>query len=89
MKARRSMRTKDLVRKYAKDHPEASVRDIQKALGLSSPSLVHFHLKVDSKDDKVEILRSALKTCMTQLAHCLGPQTEASRIAKRALDATK
>lgn len=46
------MRTKDRVRKYAKDHPKASVRDIQKALGLSSPSLVYFHLKVDSKDEQ-------------------------------------
>lgn len=81
----KAMRTKDRVRKYAKDHPKASVRDIQKALGLSSPSIVHFHLKVDSKDDQINILRSALK----KLAHCLGPQTEAARIAKRALEATK
>lgn len=85
----KGMRTKGRVRKYAKDHPKASVRDIQKALGLSSPSLVNFHLKVDSKDDKVKILRSALKTCMTQIDLCLGPHTEAGRIGKRALDATK
>lgn len=85
----KAMRTKDRVRKYAKDHPKASVRDIQKALGLSSPSIVHFHLKVDSKDDKVKVLRSALKTCMTQIDLCLGPHTEAGRIGKRALEATK
>lgn len=83
------MRTKDRVRKYVKAHPKASVRDIQKALGLSSPSIVHFHLKVDSKDDKVKVLRSALKTCMTQIDLCLGPHTEAGRIGKRALEATK
>lgn len=83
------MRTKDRVRKYAKDHPAATVREIQKALELSSPSVVHFHLKVDSKDDKVKVLRSALKTCMTQIDLCLGPHTEAARIGKRALDATK
>ena len=83
------MRTKERVRKYAVEHPCATVREIQKALGLSSPSVVHFHLKVHAKDDKVKILRSALKTCMTQLAHCLGPETEAGRVAKRALDATR
>lgn len=83
------MRTKDRVRRYAKDHPAATVREIQQALGISSPSVVQFHLKVDAKEDKVKVLRSALKTCMTQLAHCLGPETEAGRVAKRALDATK
>jgi hypothetical protein len=83
------MRTKDRVREYAKHHPCATVREIQTALGISSPSVVHFHLKVDSKEDKVKLLRSALKTCMTQLAHCLGPETEAGREAKRALDVTK
>ena len=83
------MRTKDRVRKYAKDHPAATVREIQKALGLSSPSVVHFHLKVDSKDDKVKILRSALKMCLTQIDLCLGPDTEAGRIGKRAIEATK
>lgn len=83
------MRTKELVRKYAAEHPAATVREIQKALGISSPSVVQFHLKVDAKQDKVKILRAALKTCMTQLAHCLGPETEAGRVAKRALDATR
>lgn len=83
------MRTKERVRKYAAEHPCATVREIQKSLGLSSPSVVQFHLKVNAKDDKVKILRSALKTCMKQLAHCLGPETEAGRVAKRALDATK
>lgn len=82
------MRTKDRVREYAAKHPAATVREIQKALGISAPSVVHFHLKVDAKADKVKVLRSALKACMTQLAHCLGPETEAGRVAKRALDAT-
>lgn len=83
------MRTKDRVREYAAKHPCATVREIQKALGISSPSVVQFHIKVDAKDDKVKVLRSALETCMKQLAHCLGPQTEAGRVAQRALDATK
>lgn len=83
------MRTKDRVREYAAQHPAATVREIQRALGISSPSVVQYHLKVSVKEDKVRVLREALKTCAKQLAHCLGPQTEAGRIAKRALDATK
>ncbi len=83
------MRTKERVREYAAEHPAATVREIQNALGISSPSVVQYHLKVDSKDDKVMMLRTALKTCMTQLAHCAGPETEAGRIARRALDATR
>lgn len=83
------MRTKDRVRSYAAEHPCATVREIQSALGISSPSVVHFHLKVSAKEDKIRVLRDALKTCAKQLAHCLGPETEAGRIAKRALDATK
>lgn len=50
------MRTKDRVREYAAKHPASTVRGIQKALGLSSPSVVQFHLKVDAKDDKVRVL---------------------------------
>jgi predicted ArsR family transcriptional regulator len=83
------MRTKERVRRYVAAHPTASVREIQKALGISSPSVVHFHLKGQTKEDKVQLLREALTACATQLAHCLGPNTEAGRIAKRALDSTK
>lgn len=48
------MRTKERVREYADKHPTATVREIQTALGLSSPSVVQFHLKVDSKDNIIE-----------------------------------
>lgn len=48
------MRTKGRVREYADKHPTATVREIQTALGLSSPSVVQFHLKVDSKDNIIE-----------------------------------
>lgn len=50
------MRTKDRVREYAAKHPASTVRGIQKALGLSSPSVVQFHMKVDAKDDKLRVL---------------------------------
>lgn len=80
------MKTNARVRKYAKEHPGATVREIQSALGLSSPSVVHYHLR---REDKMTMLREALMECSKQLAHCLGPDTEAGRMAKRALDATK
>lgn len=83
------MRTKDRVRKYAEKHPTATVREIQNALGISSPSVVQYHLTTNSKADAVALLRSALKDCAKQLAQCLGPDTEAGRKAVAALAATK
>lgn len=82
------MRTKERVRQYRESHPDATVRDIQSALGISSPSVVQYHLKTDTKDDQIALLRIALSDCATQLAHCLGPDTEAGRQAREALEAT-
>ena len=82
------MRTKDRVREYAKHHPCATVREIQTALAISSPSVVQYHLTHDAKADKVALLRTALADCAKQLAHCLGPDTEAGRQAREALEAT-
>ncbi len=82
------MRTKDRVRKYREKHPASTVREIMTALDISSPSVVHYHLTQDAKQDAVELLRDALKGCAKQLAHCLGPNTEAGRKAKAALAAT-
>lgn len=39
------MRTRDRVKSYAAEHPDATVREIQSALKLSSPSVVQHHLK--------------------------------------------
>lgn len=83
------MRTKDRVRAYRKKHPTATVREIQAALGISSPSVVQFHLENDARQDKIALLREALADCSKQLAHCLGPDTEAGRKAKAALAATR
>lgn len=82
------MRTKDRVRAYRNNHPAATVREIQAALGISSPSVVQYHLDTDAKADKIALLREALEACATQLAHCLGPDTEAGRQARDALEAT-
>ena len=54
------MRTKDRVRAYAAENPSATVREIQKALKISSPSVVQFHLKTDAMCDTVKMLRAAL-----------------------------
>ena len=85
----KNMRTKDLVRKYREKHPTATVREIMEALNISSPSVVQYHLSTDSKHDAVALLRDALVDCAKQLAHCLGPNTEAGRKAKAALAATR
>lgn len=83
------MRTKDRVRQYREKHPTATVREIMTALGISSPSVVQYHLENDSKQDAIALLRDALTDCSKQLAHCLGPNTEAGKKAKAALAATK
>lgn len=46
------MRTRDRVREYVATHPEASYREIQRGLGLSSVSQVSHHLKLIGVDGK-------------------------------------
>lgn len=82
------MRMKERVRQYRAKHPMSTVREVQKALGISSPSVVQYHLTTDTKDDAIKMLRAALDDCAKQLAHCLGPDTEAGRRAREVLDAT-
>lgn len=55
------MKTKDRVRRYAANHPEATIRDIQKALDISSPSVVHYHLGSRTKDDRIAELEQQLR----------------------------
>lgn len=86
---RASLKRKKQVRKYAAEHPGATIREIQDALGISSPSVVHRYLNTVTREDKIEMLREALMACSNQLAQCLGPDTESGRIAAQALDATR
>lgn len=51
------MRTRDRVREYRDRHPSATVREIQVALGISSPSVVHYHLR---KVDRVEAMKERI-----------------------------
>jgi hypothetical protein len=54
---------------YATMHPCATLRDIQAALKISSPSVVHFHLKARSKLAKAEILADALRGIIGAAGH--------------------
>lgn len=45
------------MRRYLIAHPSATVREIQVALGLSSPSAVHYHLR---KVDRVDALKDRI-----------------------------
>jgi hypothetical protein len=46
------MRTRDRVREYVANNPDATYRQIQAALGLSSVSQVSHHLKLMTVDGK-------------------------------------
>ena len=60
---RASLKRKKQVRKYAAEHPGATIREIQDALGISSPSVVHRYLNTVTREDKIEMLREALMAC--------------------------
>lgn len=73
-------RTKDDVREYRRAHPSSTVREIQRALGISSPSVVQFHLENDSKVDEIAALRSALLKVRTPFASTLGHEDALERL---------
>jgi len=60
--------TRERVLKYRKQHPTATVREIQSALGISSPSVVQHHLTNASKRATLE---SALRQARTPFASTL------------------
>lgn len=39
------MNTRDAIKEYIRFHPAATVREIQEACKISSPSVVHYHLE--------------------------------------------
>jgi len=65
------VRTKDRVRQYRSEHPSATVREIQSALGISSPSVVQYHLEVGTKVDRIQELETALRMARTPFASTL------------------
>lgn len=71
------MRTKDRVRAYRADNPAASVREIQDALGISSPSVVQYHLNTDTEVDRVVAL---LLLCRTPFASTLTHEQALERL---------
>ena len=65
-------RTKDRVRAYARAHPSASLRDVQKALGISSPSVVKFHLDNDTAADRLAEMERVLRDLAVECAKEFG-----------------
>lgn len=64
------MTTKERVLRYRERHPTATVREIQSALGISSPSVVQFHLTNASRRATLEgALRSARTPFASTLSH--------------------
>lgn len=64
------LRTRDRVLHYRDRHPTATVRDIQEALNISSPSVVHHHLKHSSRRVTLEeALRKARTPFASTLSH--------------------
>jgi len=62
--------TKERVLRYRERHPTATVREIQSALGISSPSVVQFHLTNASRRATLEgALRSARTPFASTLSH--------------------
>lgn len=51
-----TVKTGEKVRKYRAEYPGSTVRDIQRALGISSPSVVQYHLKGGSRVAKAEMI---------------------------------
>lgn len=73
-------RTKDRVREYRRQHPDSTVREIQSALGISSPSVVQFHLENDARVDEIKALRSALLMVRTPFASTLRHEEALERL---------
>ena len=64
------MKTKERVLRYRKEHPAATVREIQDALDISSPSVVHHHLTHTSRSATLEeALRKARTPFASALSH--------------------
>lgn len=55
------MKTRDRVRRYAKANPDATIRDIQQALKISSPSVVHYHLHSRTVCDRIDELKAQIE----------------------------
>ena len=75
------------VREYAAMHPCATLRDIQAALKISSPSVVYFHLKSHSKLAKVEVLTDALRGIIGAAGHPDGAEVALDLIKGIAINA--
>lgn len=71
------MKTRDRVIAYRQRHPSATVREIQAALGISSPSVVQYHLNNDSRRVTLE---DALREVRTPFASTLKHEEALARL---------
>lgn len=71
------MKTRDRVMQYRKQHPTATVREIQSALGISSPSVVQHHLTNASQRATIE---DALRQTRTPFASTLSHSEALARL---------
>ena len=71
------MKTRDRVLRYRERNPTATVREIQDALDISSPSVVQFHLT--SKGRRAE-LEDALRKVRTPFASTLSHEAALERL---------
>lgn len=74
------MRTKDRVREYRRANPLATVREIQSALSISSPSVVQYHLEVGTKVDRIAELEGAIRLMRTPFASTLNSHDALERL---------
>lgn len=71
------MKTRDRVLRYRDRHPTATVRNIQEALNISSPSVVHHHLTHSSRRTTLE---EALRKVRTPFASTLSHDEALERL---------
>ena len=74
------MRTKDRVREYRQANPSATVREIQAALGISSPSVVQYHLGVGTRVDRIGELEAAIRLVRTPFPSALSHEDALLRL---------
>lgn len=74
------MRTKDRVRDYRRRNPHATVREIQDALNISSPSVVQYHLGTGTRVDRIAELEAAVREMRTPFASTLGHEDALERL---------
>jgi DNA-binding Lrp family transcriptional regulator len=59
--------TRERVLRYREQNPDATIREIQSELGISAPSVVHYHLTHTPQSQTIEQLSALLKEAVAAL----------------------